>query len=87
MSMKNKVALKVQWTKNSWSGKEQWPPVWPTQPQLEEYKEWCKRNVGPNGWNYFGFYRKIPCEFRFKKSEDLLAFKLAFGLHYDTVHV
>lgn len=47
---------------------------------LNEYKQWCKEKVGANGWNYFGQYRNIPYEFRFKKAEDLLAFKLTFGV-------
>lgn len=83
MSMRNKIALGVKWTKNTWSNADQWPPVWPTHADLEKYKGWCKENVGANGWNYYGYYRKIPCEFRFKRSEDLLAFKLTFGFHHD----
>jgi hypothetical protein len=47
---------------------------------IERGKQWCKERVGSNGWNYYGKYRKVPCEFRFKNEEDLLAFKLTFGL-------
>jgi hypothetical protein len=47
---------------------------------LETYKNWCKECVGADNWNYYGMHKKVPCEFRFKKSEDLLAFKMKFGL-------
>jgi hypothetical protein len=87
MSLQNRIALNVKWSKNSWTDKDQWPPVWPSQAHIDEYKTWCKSNIGTNGWNYYGYYRKIPCEFRFKRSEDLLAFKLTFGFHHDKIHV
>jgi hypothetical protein len=48
--------------------------------QLSEYKNWCKEFVGGNNWNYYGPHKKIPCEFRFKKPEDALAFKLRFDV-------
>jgi hypothetical protein len=48
--------------------------------EIEVYKNWCKEHVGANNWNYYGEYRTIQYEFRFKNSEDLLAFKLRFGL-------
>jgi hypothetical protein len=47
---------------------------------IESYKDWCKEYVGANNWNYYGEHKIVPCEFRFKKSEDLLAFKIRFGL-------
>jgi hypothetical protein len=73
--MKNKI----QWSK-SWTGdKDTWPTLCSTPVQLEEYIDWCKKNVDANEWNCYGYYRKLPCEFRFKRSEDLLAFKLTFG--------
>ena len=80
MSMVHRVAVKIVWTKNPWIDRWEWPPVYPTLVQLEGYKQWCKDRVGTNGWNYYGYYRKVPCEFRFKRSEDLVAFKLTFGL-------
>lgn len=80
MGMKYRHAIPLKYDVNYYNGKEMWPPVYPTQDQLEEYKKWCKANVGPNGWNYYGMYRKIPCEFRFKRGEDLVAFKLRFVL-------
>lgn len=55
------------------------PTLAPAPEYLQELKDWCKTNVGVNGWNYYGCYRKIPYEFRFKQPEDLLAFKLRFG--------
>lgn len=48
--------------------------------RLNAYRQWCKKNIGKNGWNYFGRYRKVPCEFRFRREEDLLAFRLTFGV-------
>jgi hypothetical protein len=54
--------------------------VFATDKEVEAYKEWCKERVGANEWNYYGKYRKKPCEFRFKREEDLLAFKLVHGL-------
>ncbi|HEY6436120.1 MAG TPA: hypothetical protein VIY47_05995 [Ignavibacteriaceae bacterium] len=61
-------------------GTKVWPPIYPDQKLIDELKRWCKETIGTNGWNYYGMYRKIPFEFRFKRSEDLLAFKLTFGL-------
>lgn len=49
--------------------------------KLVHYREWCKINVGPNAWNYYGEYKQTPLEFRFKREEDLLAFIITFGLH------
>jgi len=84
MSMKHKIVLPAGYTKNYWTGKDEWPAVTPTQERINECKKWCKENIGNNGWNYYGQYRKIPFEFRFKRSEDLLAFKLKFCLHHAT---
>ena len=83
MSLTYRVVLPVKWTKNTWNDTDMWPPVWPTQAMLDELKDWCKTNIGTNGWNYYGYYRKVPCEFRFKRPEDLVAFKLRFGFHGD----
>lgn len=46
---------------------------------IEDYKKWCKENVGPNRWNYYGVYKRVPWVFIFKTPEDLLAFRLTFG--------
>ncbi len=46
----------------------------------DEIKEWCKECVGPNQWNYYGLEKKTRCVLRFKRQEDLLAFKLRFNL-------
>ena len=48
--------------------------------KVKEYKDWCAVNVGANNWNYYGYEKKRPFEFRFKKQEDLLAFRLRFGI-------
>jgi hypothetical protein len=72
------VADKVSYMKsNYWSG-----TIWTEYDwrKLEEYKEWCKKNVGANMWNYYGQHKKIPCEFRFKRGEDALAFTMKFVL-------
>lgn len=45
-----------------------------------EYRKWCQENVGGDRWNYFGEFRKIPFEFKFKEEQDLLAFKIRFDL-------
>lgn len=80
MGMKHKVWLRVEWTKNSYNGKDVDPLISPNLDEVEKLKQWCRENVGANGWNYYGLNRLNPCEFRFKRSEDLLAFKLRFGL-------
>ena len=49
-------------------------------PLIECYKDWCKTHVGPNLWNYYGEYKKIPFQFKFKNAEDLLAFKIRFSI-------
>lgn len=77
MGMKHKVQLPFT-TEIGWA---QQPIVIYTDDKIiEKYKEWCKERVGVNGWNYYGKYRKKPCEFRFKREEDLLAFRLVHGL-------
>lgn len=78
MAMMHRVQLKITTEKRGWS--QQPVIIFLPDGVLEEYKEWCKERVGANGWNYYGKYRKIPCEFRFKHGEDLVAFKLTFGL-------
>lgn len=60
-------------TARQWYFKRDWALV-------EKYKTWCKENVGANNWNYYGIYRKTPLRIRFKRSEDLLAFKLTHNL-------
>ena len=80
MSMKYRIAFPLVYTKNAWSGKDEYPIVSPDQAKIKTCKQWCKDRVGTNGWNYYGQYRKIPYEFRFKNAEDFLAFKLTFGL-------
>ena len=78
MSMQYRIQLPSRTEKRGYS---QLPiTIFPPDGILEEYKEWCKERVGVNGWNYYGKYRRIPCEFRFKRGEDLVAFKLVFGL-------
>lgn len=47
---------------------------------LTKYKSWCKENVGKDNWNYYGVHQKTPYIFRFKREEDLLAFRLVFGI-------
>lgn len=54
--------------------------IFPDEEVINVYKQWCKDRVGVNGWNYYGKYRKVPCEFRFKNPGDLVAFKLTFGV-------
>jgi hypothetical protein len=51
-----------------------------SQDKINKCKRWCIANVGANNWNYYGYEKKRPVEFRFKKEEDLLAFRLVFGL-------
>lgn len=55
----------IAWTEYDWR-------------KLHKYKEWCKKNVGANNWNYYGQHKRVPCEFRFKRGEDALAFSLRF---------
>jgi len=57
-----------------------WPVLWPTDKDILDYKTWCKQHVGANNWNYYGQYQDPPYEFRFKRSEDLLAFRIRFGV-------
>lgn len=76
ISVNVSVNVSIQYT-NYWSGntRTEYDPR-----KLREYKNWCKEFVGANNWNYYGPYKKTPCEFRFKKPEDALAFKLKFCL-------
>jgi len=72
------VADKVSELKTSpWSGNTWTEYDWR---KLEIYKNWCKKHVGADMWNYYGQHKKIPCEFRFKRGEDALAFKIMFLL-------
>lgn len=47
---------------------------------IGQCKRWCKEKVGANNWNYFGEFRKVPFEFRFRRAEDALAFRISFGI-------
>lgn len=82
MSMQYKVRLpikrveKYKWGTNSTMTIAEYP----TDAQIEIYKQWCKTHIGSNKWNYYGKYRKVPCEFRFKEEQDAVAFKLTFVL-------
>lgn len=89
MSLQNRIALNPKYSKVVGGHYSHWPVlIWPPNKDVDEYKVWCKEHIGTNGWNYYGQYRKIPFEFRFKRSEDLLAFRLTFGFHHnDTVYV
>jgi hypothetical protein len=81
MSLMYKIQLPIKQepNPNHWS-RDKFLTVYPEHKYVEALKVWCKECIGSNGWNYYGMYRKVPCEFRFKKPEDLLAFKLAHGL-------
>ena len=81
MSMKHRIQLRTEWTRHPYNSNPVWPVVIPKQTLLDSCKTWCKNVIGTNGWNYYGQYRKIPFEFRFKREEDLVAFKLKFGEH------
>jgi hypothetical protein len=82
MSMKYKVQLPIKHIeKYSWSsGSKILIPDFPPDAEIEKYKQWCKEKIGTNKWNYYGKYRKVPCEFRFKDPADATAFKLTFIL-------
>jgi hypothetical protein len=79
MSMQYRIQLPITREKRGWS--QQYITIYPPEEQISACKEWCRLMVGTNGWNYYGKYKKVPCEFRFKRGEDLVAFKLVFGLH------
>lgn len=79
MSMQYRIQLPITREKRGWS--QEYITIYPPPTKIDECKEWCKATVGINGWNYYGIYRKIPCEFRFKRGEDAVAFRLRFGLH------
>ena len=53
-----------------------WSPLLP----YEEKKNWCKENLKQDSWNFYGYYQRTPCVFRFENPEDALAFKLRFNL-------
>ena len=80
MGMKFSVQLPYKEVISNYYGASRIAYVYADDNIVEEYKEWCKETVGANNWNYYGKYRKIPCEFRFKREEDLLAFRMVFGL-------
>jgi hypothetical protein len=75
-----KIQLPLVWTKHPWFEKTCWPPISPTFEDVEKMKSWCKSNVGTDCWNYYGVHKKVPCEFIFDHEEDLLAFRLTFGI-------
>jgi len=79
MSLDHRIVLKVELPKDYLGRTIAWPVLSPTYVEVDRYKEWCKENVGANGWQYYGEYKKTPYEFRFRHSEDLLAFRLTFG--------
>ena len=81
MSMRHKIIIPItyQLNPNGWA-QQKWVPIYPEQKYIDSLKAWCREYIGVNQWNYFGQYRKVPFEFRFKRSEDLLAFKLTHGL-------
>lgn len=78
MSLRFRVQLPNVQEKRGWS--QQVITIFKSDQEIEVYKEWCKERIGANGWNYYGKHKVVPCEFRFKREEDLLAFKLVFGL-------
>jgi len=78
MSMMYKVQLPLTTERNPWSGLD--TTIYPLFQDIDKYKQWCKERVGANGWNYYGMYHKNPCVFKFKRAEDLVAFKLVHGL-------
>ena len=82
MSMMHRIQIPNNLTEYWDSQRAYYNPVglYPHHNTIEQYKRWCKERVGANGWNYFGQYRQVPFEFRFKRPEDLLAFKITFGL-------
>lgn len=45
-----------------------------------KYKQWLVENVGDNDWEWSGGHPE-PIRVWFRKQEDLLAFKLVFGIH------
>lgn len=80
--MKYRIQIPTKFDKSHWSGRDIWPPVEPAQAQIDIYKKWCNENAGANNWNYYGMYRRRPFEFKFRRPEDLPAFRLTFGLHH-----
>ena len=54
--------------------------VYPDYDYVNSLKKWCKEFLGQDQWNYYGRYHNPPCQFTFKRSEDLLAFKLTHDL-------
>lgn len=84
MSMTYKINLPVEFEQRyNWlSNKtENWGIPICKRHDLQSMHNWCRERLGTNRWNYYGKYRKIPFEFRFKSAEDFLAFKMTFGLH------
>ena len=81
MSMKYRIQLKYSPAEMIKIALAALYAIHPTVQIANTCREWCKETIGTNGWNYYGMYRKIPYEFRFKREEDLLAFKLRFGEH------
>lgn len=79
MSMRHRVQLPIKKERHPWVPGT-YTHVYPSAERINRCKEWCKIVIGSNNWNYYGVYRKVPCEFRFKREEDLVAFKLVFGL-------
>ena len=77
--MRYRIQLPVKRERHAWVPGT-YIDVYPPEEQINRCKEWCKTVIGNNRWNYYGVFKKVPCEFRFKREEDLVAFKLVFGL-------
>ncbi len=79
--MRYKIQLPISYKEEyAYSGKKMLLTEFPPDAQIEKYKQWCREKIGTNKWNYYGKYRKVPCEFRFKDAGDAVAFRLTFGL-------
>jgi hypothetical protein len=74
------IQIPIVWPTNIWNGLLGWPQTSPAYTEISQMKHWCNERVGHNNWNYYGIHKKTPCMFKFKKEEDLLAFKLRFNL-------
>jgi hypothetical protein len=79
MSLDHRIVLKAVLPTDMWGRTIAWPVVSPSPREIDAYMKWCKEKVGADNWQYYGEYKKIPFEFRFRRSEDLLAFRLTFG--------
>ena len=80
MTAPHRINLPITWSTNYYSGAKTWPILYPTQEVIDPMKQWCQEVLGPNEWNYYGHAHEVPFQFRFKREEDLLAFRLWFGV-------